>query len=199
VHKLFFALATGAIVVACSAQQTSGPCTLTPKGHECFADSECCTGYCLLQGTGSYCQDKPANTPACVAPQGFCTQNRNCCAGLCQANVCFGNLPPSGSCLQIGSECIDASGCCSNNCQMGSLGLTVCVSPTRPIDAGSCNAGGTQCTLPEECCTGVCVANVCAGSNPNPTNCGKSGATCRYGTDCCSKQCEQSESISSCK
>lgn len=200
VNKLGIALVAWVVVCACSSQQTAAPCTRTAKGFECTSDAECCTGYCLLQDNASYCQDKPANPPACVAPQGFCTQDRNCCAGLCQANVCFGNIPPNG-CLQIGSACTDGTACCSANCQPGSLGASVCVSPVRPADAGTCKPGGAPCGSGVECCAGVCNATTktCGGSNPPPNNCGQAGAQCRYGSDCCSMQCTQLSSTTVCK
>jgi hypothetical protein len=189
VRSVFSALLVVCALAACSSQPESTTCSATANGQECSKDTECCSGYCMLEGMGSYCQDKPRTTPACVTAAGYCTQDRNCCDGLCKDNACFGTVLPPGSCLEVGSQCAQPVDCCSLNCQPGQDGTPVCVASDRPTDGGACQPGGATCNGPGDCCTNVCVANVCAGSGGGGPTCGGAGAYCRYGADCCSQQC----------
>jgi hypothetical protein len=200
------ALAFLASIVALAACSSGGDqtCTLTAIGASCMNDTDCCSGYCQLEGNGAYCQQKPKTPQACVGPTGFCTQDRNCCSGLCQNGACFSGGGGS-SCLSIGSTCLQPDSCCSVNCIPDGLGGTACAPQPQP-DGGSCGLPGTGCSAPGqddpgECCFGLCgFDSTCAGGGGGGgPNCGGSGAFCRYGTDCCSGQCEQLSSTSACK
>src|ERR1700690_446301 len=94
-----------AVAVAACGDASNQPCTLLQVGATCNLDSDCCTSYCQVEGTGAYCQAKPKVLPACADVDEFCTQDRNCCSGLCENQQCFGGGPGT-SCLEIGSTCI---------------------------------------------------------------------------------------------
>ncbi len=200
-------LAFAAVVVLarCSSNE-NGPCTLTPIGATCNTDSECCSSYCMLYGDQTTaCQSKPSTPQACVDANGYCTQDRNCCSGLCDNGTCFGGAGGT-SCLSIGSSCIQADSCCSNNCVDDGQGHTACA-PQPQSDGGlTCGLPGAACSAPgadpAECCFGICgPLGSCAsggGGGGGGGNCAQSGSFCRYGSDCCSGQCEQLSSTSAC-
>ncbi len=186
------------LLLECSSSN-DGPCTLTAVGAPCNIDTDCCSGYCeLYEDTTTACQEKPSTPQACVDSGNYCTQNRNCCSGLCTNNACFGG-GPSTSCLELGSGCIQDDSCCSNNCVDDGAGHTACTPQPQSDGGASCGVAGAPCTAPgddpTECCFGTCTSqNVCAGSTTGGGgggNCGGSGTFCRYGSDCCSGQCEQ--------
>ena len=197
--SVFFALA------ACSSGGDQ-PCTLTQVGHACQQDTECCTGYCMLEGSGAYCQAKPATPQACVGTSGFCTQDRNCCSGLCQSGQCFGG-GVSTSCLAIGSPCSAADSCCSVNCVADGQGGAACAPQPQPDGGLNCGLPGAACSLPgeadpSECCFGICGSNgQCAGTTGGGggSNCKGTGGYCQYGADCCSQICEKVSSGYQCK
>jgi hypothetical protein len=171
-------------------------CTALGIGAQCNQDSDCCSGYCDLEDMASFCQQKPAELPACIDADGFCTQDRNCCSGLCQNNACFGGSD-TGSCLSLGSSCIQDDSCCSNNCLNDGLGHTACSEQPQPDSGPACGLPGTACSMPgqsdpTECCYGLCdpTGSCAGGTSGGGTNCGKTGAYCMFGSDCCSGQCE---------
>ncbi len=191
-------------IAACSSGGAQ-PCTLTALGESCLNDTDCCTGWCELEGTGAYCQNKPQSpTQACEAATAFCTQDRNCCSGLCDNGQCFAG-GGGGSCLSVGSTCAQADSCCSSNCMDDGQGHTWCAS--QPTSGGTtCGLPGMPCSNPGapdpgECCFGLCgVDGTCSGGGGGGGggNCGGAGAYCAYGSDCCSGQCEKVSSGSVC-
>src|SRR5262245_1879255 len=124
-RSLFTSLSVLCALAACSSDGGNQPCTLIGIGHYCVQDSDCCSNYCMLEGTGAYCQAKPAVYPACSGTTAFCTQDRNCCSGLCQSNQCFGGGVTT-SCLSMGSSCTQPTSCCSVNCIPDGQGGTAC-------------------------------------------------------------------------
>jgi hypothetical protein len=50
----------------------------------------------------------------------------------------------------------------------------------------TCGASGGACTQSSECCSNLCLGNVCVASIGA---CGSSGASCTVGTDCCTGAC----------
>lgn len=199
------ALAALASLLAVAACSSGGdlPCALLAVGAQCSADTDCCTGYCDLEGDVAACQKKPANLPACVGVNAFCTQDRNCCSGFCTNNACTATI---ASCLSLGSGCVQNDSCCSNYCRDDGEGHTACT-PQPGLDGGTCGMPGAPCSTPgpdpDECCFVVCGADgTCSGGNASdgggPT-CGAAGAFCRYGSDCCSGECEQLTSTSACQ
>jgi len=193
-----------AVAVACGNTSSNGPCTLTAIGAQCISDTDCCSGYCDLEGTAAYCQAKPQEFPACIDADGFCTQNRNCCSGLCKSGSCFGGTQVT-SCLSVGSTCLQNDSCCTDNCIGDGQGHTLCA--TQPVsDAAACGLPGVSCSNPgasdpAECCFGVCdLTSLCGGGTTGGgQNCGQAGSFCTYGSDCCSSVCQQSTSGSSCQ
>lgn len=190
-----------ASLAACGAA-TDTPCTLTAIGAQCVSDTDCCSGYCQLYDVAAYCQTKPKSTQACVGASAFCTQDRNCCSGLCENGSCFAGGGGT-SCLSVGSTCIAADSCCTNDCINDGQGHQACAEQPQS-DGGSCGLPGTACTAPGEedttCCFGVCGSNsfCIGGGGGGGSNCGQSGAFCRYGSDCCDGQCEKLSSTSAC-
>ena len=191
------------VVAACSSNGGAQPCTLLAIGKQCINDTDCCTGYCDLEGDVAACQELPGSYPACQEAGSFCTQNRNCCSGFCDNSAC---VAETASCLSIGSTCIQSDSCCSDNCIGDGNGGTACA-PQPVSDSGpGCGLPGTPCSTPGddpgECCFGLCGPNsLCAGGGGGGGgggNCGAAGAFCRYGSDCCSGECEQLSSTSAC-
>jgi hypothetical protein len=194
-----------ALVLACgSGGSGNGPCTLTAIGAPCNNDTDCCSNYCMLyDDMVTACQAKPGIPQACVDMNGYCTQNRNCCSGLCMNNACFGGAP-TGSCLSLGSTCIQDDSCCSNNCVNDGMGNTECATQPQPDSGPTCGFPGSPCSMPgqadpAECCFGGCSPlSTCSGGTGPGMNCGQAGAYCQFGTDCCSGVCEQLASTSAC-
>jgi hypothetical protein len=183
----------------------NAPCTLTAVGAQCINDSDCCTGYCDLEGTAAYCQQPPAEPAVCVDADLFCTQSRNCCSGLCKNQACFGGIAMT-SCVSIGSTCIEDDSCCSDNCIETGQGTNACAPQPQPDGGLNCGVPGAACSAPgqsdpSECCFGVCdPTSLCGGGGGgNGGNCGASGSFCEYGSDCCSGQCEQVTSGYACQ
>lgn len=204
----FTAASFAFVVVALSHCSSNGdaPCALAQVGATCTLDTDCCTGYCqLYEDSTTACQTKPKTPQACVAQGDLCTQNRNCCSGLCDNGTCFGGSGGT-SCLSLGSSCIQNDSCCSNECVQDGQGHSDCA-PQPQSDGGlNCGLPGAACSTPGEdpgeCCFGLCGPNgQCAsggGGGGGGQNCGQSGAYCKYGSDCCSGQCETLSSTSSC-
>jgi hypothetical protein len=193
--------------LACGTTSSNGPCTLTAIGAPCTLDTDCCTGYCwLYEDMITACQQKPGEPQACVDAQGYCTQNRNCCSGLCQNNACFAGAD-TNSCLSLGSTCIQDDSCCSDNCLNDGMGHTECAPQPQPEGGLTCGLPGSACTMPgsadpTECCFGACgIQSLCIGNGGGGGGtCGGAGAYCQYGTDCCSGQCQTlSGGASSCE
>jgi hypothetical protein len=200
-----FTAASFVVVAVFLSRCSSGgdaPCGLLSLGAQCVNDTDCCSGYCDLEGTSAdsaACQEKPKVAQQCVDATDFCTQNRNCCSGLCENNACFGTGAGT-ACLEIGSSCIQADSCCSDNCVDDGEGHTACTPQPQPDGGVTCGVAGAPCTTPGddpgECCFGLCsTEGTCAGSTGGGGggggNCGGAGSFCRYGSDCCSGQCEQ--------
>ena len=198
------ALLFGSFILASCSSSGQQPCTLTAIGEPCLNDTDCCTGYCQLEGDGAYCQTKPGQEPACVGPSGFCTQDRNCCSGLCENGACFAG-GGGGSCLEIGSSCLQADSCCSVSCLSDGQGHTACAQQPQAEGGPSCGLAGAPCSMPgspdpTECCFGLCSAiGTCSGGGGGGGgNCYGAGASCTYGSDCCSGVCEKVSSGSVC-
>jgi hypothetical protein len=52
--------------------------------------------------------------------------------------------------------------------------------------ASNCGSSGSVCAQSSECCSNLCLGNVCVSSIGA---CGSSGASCAVGTDCCTGAC----------
>jgi len=84
-------------------------------------------------------------------------------------------------CWGLGTPCTDPGECCSDRCEMDSLGDTVC----QPGDG--CLGAGETCTVAAQCCTLFCDGGTCAeGGICEPTD-----GTCDEDLDCCGNDCDR--------
>ncbi len=122
----------------------TGPCYT--NGQSCFAGSDCCSGYC---GSNRTCQ-----ATACVQDspvKGACTQNAQCCSGLCQGGFC---QPLTNVCRGSGNACAANTDCCSKSCVGGTCSSAV----------SFCRQTSDSCFDNSECCSGKCTKS---GGNQN--------------------------------
>lgn len=96
----------------------------------------------------------------CATDDGACSQNGDCCSGVCLAGHCF--------CLGGGLACETTAQCCSPGlCEDGMCNYA------------SCRDEGLPCSLDGHCCGDlICDGNVC-----RPPRCAESGESCARG--CC--------------
>lgn len=201
-RRAFLLVASVLVAAACSSGGDA-PCTLLAVGAQCTNDTDCCTGNCQLEGDTAACQTMPKTPPFCVLGGSFCTQDRNCCSDICQNGTCFDT---GAACLSLGSSCIQNDSCCSNDCISDGKGHTECAPQPQPDGGVSCGLPGTPCSTPGddpgECCFGLCGIDLLCenggGGGGGGGNCGQAGSYCRYGSECCSGQCEQLSSTGSC-
>jgi hypothetical protein len=114
---------------------------LCENGVSCFTDAHCdgdefCSGGCcvpcLADGEGVYCATEQAccshncdmNNCGCRSIQSDCTDDEQCCSGICsdeEPRVC---LPPDGpSCEHKGAKCGEDEDCCGDlQCVHGKCG-----------------------------------------------------------------------------
>jgi len=136
------------------------PCP--PVGTMCSNDGECCAP--------RVCRFGRCEAP-CAPRMSGCQSDRDCCApnacrnGSCQpAPLC---VPRGGACTpnELSNECCNPYLCIGGRCD-----------ECRPL--------GAMCTLPGECCSGVCANGRCAGPPCRPTS-----GSCTSPEDCCSMFC----------
>jgi hypothetical protein len=87
-------------------------------------------------------------------------------------------------CWGLGTPCTDPGQCCSDRCEMDSMGETVC----QPGDG--CLGTSETCETASQCCTLFCDGGACAeGGICEPT-----GGTCDEASDCCGNDCDTTAS-----
>jgi hypothetical protein len=156
----------------------------SPSGTACITGNECCTLSCV----GSTC-----STKLCVADNGACAVDGECCGGKCAPDGKGGGictpLNPGGP-KTDGNPCATNTDCASKLCSGG-----ICVS------SSFCGQNGEQCAADTDCCGGACTkaagstlgtcgltkASGAGGCDPAGTTCTSSGAAC--GQPCCSRSC----------
>ena len=189
------------IIVACSGGgDGASACKAAPDDATCRSDGDCCSNNCVLQGTNAYCRPKGFGAASCASGGDPCTQNRHCCDGLCEKDVCFGSAgqPTGPSCLPNGAECTDNNVCCSMTCGPGSPRKCLAAAGGTHGDGGACIPGGGACSSTLDCCNGVCFPSPIAGGSicssgqpggPSGGNCIASGNPCTVASECCSRTC----------
>ena len=113
-------------------------------GAACTYAGACCSLSCRPADVQATC----APGPICTAAGGTCATNTDCCANLCESNLCTGVTP--GACLPVGELCSSAAECCGGRCTAVTGGITRCIIGT------SCRLRGETCAEQMECCSGVC-------------------------------------------
>lgn len=162
----------------CVANCTGAGCGCSAAGEPCTEATAnvCCTLRC---GADDKCSDQQ-----CVADNGACAADADCCGKKCTNNVC---VPLNGACKTEGNACTTGADCCSKQCAGG-----LC------INASFCGQNGDICAQDGECCGGNCVIGAgatfgtCAvvagpgsGCNPDGTLCTGTGCD----NKCCSSAC----------
>lgn len=110
------------------------------QGQSCSTDGSCCNAF-----TGLIC---PGGTCVyCVADEGYCRGDSDCCNGVCVDNVC--------GCHSDGDSCSSSSDCCNFDCNSGTCTqLNDCRFNSCSSD-GDCNSGSCA-DNGYECCDGTC-------------------------------------------
>lgn len=112
----------------------------------------------------------------CVHDGERCTNDIDCCSGLCDRSVC---QSAALTCASAGDPCTTTTSCCSLVC--GADGRCA------PQD---CHASGASCVSNADCCSSLCgsIGNserACIAAD----GCRPIGDSCAYGPDCCSGHC----------
>lgn len=151
------------------------PACCIPQGDICQFRDQCC-GHapCVPDGAGVL---RCAATATCKSTNAPCSgpDDTTCCAGACSATEggfhCV-DVPPGSQCLPQGTACTSpppsgAETCCA--------GAGACVGGA----CETCAPKGNACTSASQCCTGQCLAGVCA------TACVAETGSCTVTADCC--------------
>ena len=136
----------------------------------------------------------------------ICTQNTNCCTGICDTAAGQTNKDGQGRCrcVRRGGACTDNVNCCSRRGQQMTCDGGVCAVPVQclqegepcsgfPACCGSVGCSGTCASLPEGPCvtdlgcyqpltggSATCVSGLC---------CYIDTTACLNNSDCCSGNC----------
>jgi hypothetical protein len=135
----------------CSNICSGNQCQIDPATQNCRPTGETCNS-----GPGSGCCsqvcDQSQNpercgfgATVCHGPGATCTQNGDCCRGVCDTGTHTCTQP----CTANGGNCTTNANCCSNNCN------GTCQPP------GACSPLNTSCTADAQCCSGFCFAGFC--------------------------------------
>ncbi|MBI5545339.1 MAG: hypothetical protein HY901_15735 [Deltaproteobacteria bacterium] len=159
----------------CSADCPNGYDGLDPdcciaEGQECQFRDQCCDMLpCIQDGTGKYVCQAPTCTPAGQS----CTPGTSiCCNGLsCEPSGEIGFICRTSSVTPGGAD----GGVTNPSGDGGTVGPGYDAGPT-------CAANSAACTLDGQCCSGLCLAGVCASCKAN-------GAGCTAPGECCSGLC----------
>lgn len=123
-------------------------------------------------------------TDACVSDEAVCSQDEECCSGVCEDGSC---RTLNSSCRTSGNPCESHEQCCSLLCAEG-----VC-----SRQSSFCVQEGDICFSGAECCSQSCEVSadasvgVCGAAPKGPSNCsaGMAGSLCDSCNDCCSRLC----------
>ncbi len=145
-----------------------------PNGVSCTSDDDCCASSCIAGANGNTC-----GGGTCAPLDASCNVATPCCSA---SHVCSPESATCVPCAQNGASCDASAVCCSRYCERGAGddGPGVCA------DAPCGKQVGVDCTSPEECCGGFCVAvppgdaAVCSDGD-----CVPEGFGCVRAADCC--------------
>ncbi|MEW5849936.1 MAG: Dickkopf N-terminal cysteine-rich domain-containing protein [Myxococcota bacterium] len=148
----------------------AGP-TCVPTDQQCYADEECCAGFCTWGGFAySYAPGQ------CALPQAdgnYCIADNWCSSGVCRDNVC---VTPSDACVPQDEECEPGvSTCCDGNFCFQEYIMGRCL-PLREA--------GEYCRENAECASGMCALGVCRLPGCLPQD-----GACYWDGDCCEGFC----------
>jgi hypothetical protein len=123
-------------------------------------------------------------TDLCVTSGNSCTENEQCCSGLCSGDRCD---IQSSFCTQSNDICSADLECCSGVCNFGTDGTWgQCAEP--PAGPANCTGiAGTLCEECNDCCSRLCVPfgdtgiTVCQQAQ----GCRQTGEICQADTECC--------------
>lgn len=117
------------------------------------------------------------DVPECKPVDGACASSAECCTANCANSVCA--APVAGDCGVPDTACTAGTDCCTGSCIGGKCSSKLCVSDNQP------------CGKNEDCCGGTCSPDGNGGGicKPLNTTCKTTGNSCKTGTDCCSKLC----------
>jgi hypothetical protein len=139
----------------------SGTCKLLPacrvSYESCTLGTECCSGLCVLvENAGGRCE--PAAGCASVGER--CATSSQCCSAVCRASPEGVLRCAGGKCKALGETCAKSDECCDkdpSSCRAAEGAGLRCLG--APGVLGTCFADGAACAVPEQCCTGACMAS----------------------------------------
>jgi hypothetical protein len=136
-------------------------------------------------GLGDAALAEKAKTEKCVPPGRRCGTKKNDppCRQCCHRyHIVVGKRKKKCACRPAGTDCANASQCCTGICENGAC------------RSAPCRAVNIRCEINSDCCSGVCGcdeiipgAGSCTCRN---ASCGQPGATCAVTADCCSEFCD---------
>jgi len=138
----------------------TGACKLLPSCHvsyeACALGTDCCSGVCiLLEDASGRCE--PASGCASVGER--CAASSLCCSGLCRETPEGVLRCGGGKCKELGETCTKSDECCDkdpSSCREGSQAGLRCLGPAGLL--ATCLVDGEACLVPEQCCSGGCLA-----------------------------------------
>jgi hypothetical protein len=192
--------ACGAASECCTGACNGGICAsasgCSPRGESCTTGTACCSHVCADDGRGS---DVCLALGGCLVSGEICRLDAECCGGTCadrDVTTQIGRCAPVSACAPLGDVCrVAGDGTAMRTCCAGAAGDAV---PCRPTGAGvdrcidhnpsACFAPGTACHVPDDCCSGVCVAES-DGVLTCRSSCRAGGQSCTRASDCCTGDC----------
>ena len=122
----------------------------------CTTGSDCCSGVCLLAKEDSgRCQ--PASGCSSIGER--CTSSSLCCSGACSESSEGVLRCAATECKALGETCEKSDECCDKDptsCRSGTGAGLRCLG--APGALAVCQASGSPCAVPEQCCSLTCVA-----------------------------------------
>jgi hypothetical protein len=150
---------------------------------QCLKEGQSCNSWVCCEGL--VCSDVPGRMlptprPRCANVDQPCSQNNECCSGLCEENL----LTKKKSCqaqkkcyrpVGIHKSCNENPVCGEGSCEQYNA---------NTLGIGECSSVGEVCKKDGECCSGSCKGGKCE-TNYICTDCVRQGQVPARGRKCC--------------